>query len=208
MELYLISAEIFFQEEIPLLSAMFKSGSFTFHLRKPNATKEQIINFLHELPDAYRKYVVLHQYYELARQFSLKGIHLKAETKEITLDELQEFTESKKTKFTISISLHELPELENVAPFIEYAFISPVFDSISKRGYISRIDLAKAQLELEMLRNKGKNLKIIALGGILPAHLRILKESGFHGAAVLGAVWESNDPLNSWIEFKNLAIQL
>ena len=63
-------------------------------------------------------------------------------------------------KFTSSMSLHTLGELSEELSGLDYAFLSPVFDSISKPGYT-------AAFESEALREAISKAAcpIIALGG-------------------------------------------
>src|SRR5687768_15635196 len=58
------------------------------------------------------------------------------------------------------LKFHSLEELEACQQHYEYAFLSPVFDSISKTGYKSKFDLHSLKV---FLRNRKE--KIIALGG-------------------------------------------
>ena len=37
--------------------------------------------------------------------------------------------------------------------------------------------------------------EIVALGGVSSSNLAILQKSGFDGAAMLGAIWQAEDPL-------------
>ena len=63
-------------------------------------------------------------------------------------------------------------------------FLSPLFDSISKEGYRSRIDIDSAPERL-----RGHAGKIVALGGISPSNIARCRTAGFDGAAALGALW-------------------
>ena len=62
--------------------------------------------------------------------------------------------------WTVSRSLHSLAELRSSSG-LEYAFLSPIFDSISKQGY-------KAAFEEEKLRQAlaDNSVPVIALGGL------------------------------------------
>jgi thiamine-phosphate pyrophosphorylase len=70
---------------------------------------------------------------------------------------------------------------------MDYLFLSPVFDSISKENYNSRFP----ESLLCDLKSKGIiNEKVIALGGVNKHNISKVKDYGFGGAAVLGALWE------------------
>jgi thiamine-phosphate pyrophosphorylase len=67
-----------------------------------------------------------------------------------------------------------------------------VFDSISKPGY-------------KGMHNKSAekfNRPVLALGGIDDTNISRLREWGFTGAALLGAIWK--EPANAINRFKNI----
>ena len=45
---------------------------------------------------------------------------------------------------------------------------------------------------IESLRDLG--VPIIVIGGVLPAHVRVLREAGAHGIAAIQGIWGSHDP--------------
>ncbi|MGZ4060107.1 MAG: thiamine phosphate synthase [Bacteroidia bacterium] len=96
------------------------------------------------------------------------------------------------------LKFHSLKEIENCKEKYEYAFLSPIFDSISKTGYKSGFKRKEIK---EFLKNN--NTKIIALGGIDENTIQEAINLGFDGAAVLGAIWMSKDPLEKFINLQN-----
>ena len=74
---------------------------------------------------------------------------------------------------------------------VDYCFLSPIFDSLSKKGY-------SAAFPAETLRRAGSegiiDRHVYALGGITPERLPQLQEWGFGGAAMLGYLWEETSP--------------
>ena len=189
-QLILISAENDSANEISLLIDLFKSGLRIFHLRKPNHSKKELQLYLEKIPVQYRKRIVLHQQYALSLKYKLKGIHIteKNKKKSATL-----FAKYK----VISASYHSFQELEKNNFKFQYVFISPVFDSISKKEYLKNESLLK-----EMKRFKGKE-KVIALGGVDAKKINKLKNSGFSGAAVLGFVWDAKNPIQRFKQLQN-----
>lgn len=95
---------------------------------------------------------------------------------------------------------HSLKELEECKEKYEYAFLSPVFDSISKQGYKGKFDLQELKNSPLLRREAGG--EIIALGGIDEYTIAEAISVGFKGVAVLGAVWMSDDPLKKFKELK------
>lgn len=106
---------------------------------------------------------------------------------------------------------HSLKELEDCKEKYEYAFLSPIFDSISKSGYKSKFGHELyLPITIGITRNKlapisairGKN--IIALGGIDEDKIKACYELGFAGVAVLGAIWQSENPTEKFKKIKQL----
>ena len=80
-----------------------------------------------------------------------------------------------------SLTIHYFPELAEWLG-LDYRFLSPVFDSISKPGYLSAFTE-------EDLRGH-VDADTFALGGVTPDKLELLEQLGFGGAAMLGAAWK------------------
>lgn len=84
---------------------------------------------------------------------------------------------------TVSKSCHNLTELAEFRG--DYAFISPVFDSISKPGYLA----AFTPGELADAGRRGLLDRAVALGGVTPGRIPELRAIGFRAAAMLSAAW-------------------
>jgi thiamine-phosphate pyrophosphorylase len=195
-KLILISPERSVENEQALLRELFEVGLQLYHLRKPGAGLSEMRNYLTSIPKEFHNRTVLHTYFELTGEFEVKGIHLNEENKSI----YAQFENQK----IISASFHSLEKIkENTLPY-EYVFLSPIFDSISKEGYKSKFDLKSLQEELSSLRSQKQTTKIIALGGIDAKNILRVQQAGFSGAALLGAVWQSENPVQSFSEIKSL----
>ena len=68
-----------------------------------------------------------------------------------------------------------------------YVFISPLFDSISKKGYAANPSLLG--LAQQVLRAAKIQTKLIGLGGINAHNIGEVKKAGFGGVALMGALW-------------------
>lgn len=82
-----------------------------------------------------------------------------------------------------SKSVHSWEEFKQLPAGLEYAFISPVFDSISKRGY-------RANAELLGIPQGPLPCRPIGLGGVSADTIGLMIARGWTGAAVLGWIWE------------------
>ncbi|MBC7389276.1 MAG: thiamine phosphate synthase [Opitutaceae bacterium] len=173
------------ENEIGLINQLFKSGLQRFHLRKPDVSKEHYESILKSISPENKRKIVLHQYHELAGKYNVKGLHLReVYRKSLNERQIQDLKkELKKKNLSFSSSFHSLEELEKTDGLFDYILLSPVFESISKPGYASE----------NVFNPTYKKLKtpVIALGGIQSNNIGKVKELGFDGIAVLGAVWQN-----------------
>lgn len=95
------------------------------------------------------------------------------------------------------VKFHSLVELEACNLKYEYAFLSPVFDSISKVGYASKFDWQMLKASLTTKKDK-----IIALGGVDEDKLNMIRDLGFSGIALLGAIWQNETPVEKFKQIK------
>lgn len=185
MQLIVITTEHIFPGEEDAIKYLFEQGLELLHIRKPDINKEELKKFITQINSQYYKRIVIHDHFSLATEFQLKGIHLNRRNSE------------KPTGWmgSVSCSCHSEKELQT-GKFLDYVFLSPIFDSISKRGY------KHAYTEDELIRMKQKgdiDGRVIALGGITAATIPQAARYGFGGVAVLGSLWddfEKNKDLN------------
>ena len=163
------------EQEAEKINALFEAGMEILHIRKPDFSKNEYINLLDKINPKYHHKIKIHEFFELTENYNLLGVHLNVRNPNYT----------GKKKLNISKSVHSIEELETIDEY-DYVFLSPIFDSISKKGYLSNFDdetLTKASLSGKI------NPKVIALGGINQETLPLLKKYAFGGAAVLGNIW-------------------
>mgnify|MGYP000535913991 CR=1 FL=1 len=169
------------ENEAEAISSLFQMGLKNFHLRKPTWKDEEIEQFLEKIPEEFYENIVLHSHYSLVRKYGLKGIHITQKTKKTGIEE-------KFKGYHTSISTHSKDEVLLLDDSYDYAFISPVFNSISKETYKSGFSLDSLR---NFFRENATNTEIIALGGINPDNIQLLQDIPFNGYAVLGYLWEN-----------------
>lgn len=158
----------FFTGEAERINEILSAGKAHYlHIRKPEASAEEIENLIFKVDRKFYKYLKLHDHFELINKYDLGGVHINNRNRDIP--------ENAKS---VSISLHDLESIDK-SDIYDYFFISPVFDSISKPGYYSAFNLTELSQKI-----KGKNA--IALGGVTPEKFKLLSSLGFQGAALLG----------------------
>lgn len=201
MNMIIITPEKSHPDEVELVRSFFANGLFKLHLRKPYLSAAGYRDFLNQIDQKFHCQISIHGNFELLKEFPGLGIHFNSHQRE-SVNLFQTLKELKPS--ACSTSFHTWKEIEeNEYPF-DYVFISPVFDSISKKGYKAAIDLSGAlEIKQAFTSRKKKHPAIYALGGIHAGNIGLLNEYGFDGAAVLGAIWESADPLASFLQMKS-----
>ena len=169
------------EDETALCNELFAKGLGRLHLRKPEARREQLADWIERIEPSYRRRIVVHDHFDLALQYGLGGIHLGRRNPDVP-----EWFDRK--HFSLSRSCHSIAEVKSCQADYDYVFLSPIFDSISKQGYraaFSREELAEARDLLS--RN------VYALGGITFERLPEVERLGFAGAAMLGGFWDEEE---------------
>ncbi len=188
-KIILISEPDYKNNEVNILNNLFELGLTQFNIRKPSFNADDMRNYIIQIPKQYHKYLVLHSHYSLAKEFNLKGIQVGA-------DRITDSMVCNNTFDYIGYSAHSFNEIEKYKNIFSHFFISPIFNSISKKGYHSKFDIN----ELSEFVKQHNNLKIIALGGIDHNTINQIKEINFFAFAVLGAIWNSEDKEKQFIK--------
>ena len=162
-----------------IIKGLVKKGIDIVHLRKPDSGIVECRNLLQKLTLKERSRIVIHDYPELYGEFSLLGIHV---NKNVT--SLPEGYSGLKTR-----SCHSFEEVKMYKDEYDYLFLSPIFNSISKQGYMSNY----TEDQLRCASNEGIiDEKVIALGGVTFDKIPYLKELNFGGVAMIGAIYNTD----------------
>lgn len=196
MRIIVISAPDFLPGEAEAVTALLEAGAWRVHVRKPAAGSDSIARLLEHIPAALYSRISLHDHHELAARFGVGGVHLNSRNPSVP-DGFGGM---------VSRSCHSIAELSQYSSVCDYMFLSPIFDSISKSGYVSRFsleeirrrivagsDVATARMDVMSSDGNCRSVdwgRVFALGGVCPDNIRLLEETGFGGAAVLGCIWE------------------
>ncbi|SFQ77651.1 thiamine phosphate synthase [Hymenobacter arizonensis] len=199
MRLVLISPPQAVANETHLASELLDQGLARFHVRKPTWSRAEVTAYLADLPAHHYPRLVLHSHHSLAAELGLGGVHLTAASRHRgprpTLQPGQ----------TLSTSFHTLAEIRQHRRRYDYVFLSPIFDSLSKSDYPAAFTLTEITAALGQLRRRaGYAPQVLALGGVEAARLPAVQQAGFAGAAVLGAVWQSPDPVAAFRELQSI----
>lgn len=177
--------------EIDTIHSLFENGLELLHIRKPDFSETEMNAFLSKIKLDFRQQLVLHSHHQMASAFGIHRIHFTEKTRIETSEE--SLKNWKKNRFSLSTSIHQMIDFEKLSAVFDYAFFGPVFESISKPKYISNIDFKK---ELEQRKNNETSL--VALGGITSDKIKTALEYGFDDVALLGTLWNSNNPIENF----------
>ena len=179
MKLIVITDEKKVRDEAKLINGILEAPETAVHVRKKEGNRAGIARLLEGIDGRYLPRVVLHSHYDLARRFPVGGLHYR-------FDDLN----SKAAETQVTCSTHDWAEFARVQDEVAYSFISPFFDSVSKTGYPANPALWEIPGGID-------KKKIAALGGVSVVNIGRLKDLGLEKAAVLGAVWKSDDPVKA-----------
>lgn len=194
MKLIVITYPEHFDDELSCVNRLFANGLHSLHLRKPDLSTEELRQYLNGVDTKFHSRIVLHSAFELLDEFDFKGVHLNSKTVHLA----KQFQEK---NISISYSAHSFDEVLKWKDCMNYFFLSPIFDSISKRGYQSAFEETELK---EFIHTHQLQSKLCALGGVDEKNIKQLKSIGFDYCAVLGAIWEQQSEKKIIQKFKQL----
>ena len=169
LKIIVVSQDRPLQNEAEAITRILDSGvADRVHIRKPTYSESDTRALLDSIPRRLWPVLSLHDHHVLAAEYGT-GIHLNSRNPVAPAD----------FHNTVSRSCHSPGESRED---VDYVFLSPIFDSISKAGY-------KSAFTSDTLRGNIDS-RCIALGGVEPCRLRQVAEIGFGGAAFLGYIWQ------------------
>ena len=193
MEVILISSPSKKKNEVSTIRRIFEMGLSRFHVRKPDWSLDEVRKFLDEFPDECIERTVIHRRPELLSEYPFAGYHLSSKEQYL----------AKEVDGTISRSIHQLDELITSQEKLDYVFLGPIFDSVSKQGYNSAFPASELRSFFVDRRKLRVDLpRIVALGGIVPEKVRVSLSLGFDGVAALGGVWGSRYPQKAFMRYR------
>jgi thiamine-phosphate pyrophosphorylase len=188
----LIAPENNIPNEIAILNQLFIEGLEFYHFRKSEKNFEEHAAYLNQIDKKYHNRIVVHYHHELINDFNLKGIHFQEQKRIAYIDNPSKYFKNLNMYGkTISSSFHEPEALKACYFEFDYHLLSPVFSSISKKGYEGR------GFDVNHI-----NKTIVGVGGINTENIQETIKLGFKGIGVLGGVWNAENPIESFKSIK------
>lgn len=177
MEWIVITSPGFLQGEADFIDRLFNHGLDRLHLRKPGAEIGECRRLLDGISREWLPRIVVHDNFGLCREYGLGGVHLNGRNPMAPPNH----------EGSVSRSCHSLEEISRYKGECDYLTLSPIFNSISKQGYMA----AFGPGQLAAARDSGLiDRRVMALGGVTLENIPRVKELGFGGVAILGDVWQ------------------
>jgi len=189
-----ITPENIIANEAEVINELFQEGLDLLHIRKPFINNEELKLFLAQIKSSYHSQLALHSHYELGKEYGISRFHIREK------DRLEGLANEFNGRI-LSTSVHDIMKYNELGKEWEYAFISPVFPSISKRGYGENTTILG-----EIKHRNNANVKLIALGGIYENNICEVLKSEVDGVALLGVIWESEEPLKTFKKCRQIAL--
>ena len=171
-----------FAGEADHLEGLLEAGLSRLHLRKPAAEPGELEGLLRRLAPRWSERLVLHGGRELALRYGIPNVHGSVEYRDGRGRSGGGPFVGAGERLVISTSVHSWEEFGLLPEGLAYAFISPLFDSISKVGYLANTELLREP-------KPGPCLPV-GLGGVNAETLGEMVQLGWKGGAVLGWIWE------------------
>ncbi|KAF2079696.1 thiamine phosphate synthase [Flavobacterium sharifuzzamanii] len=189
-----ITNRFFIEDEIDILHSLLEEGLSLFHIRKPDFSELEMAQFLDQIKLEFRNKLILHNHHHLAEDFGISRFHFSEKERKQSSGFPARFSKPSRNKCeSISTSTHSIEDFNSLENKFDYAFLSPVFKSISKENYHPKIDLFDA-----IKSRTNSKTKVVALGGINAENIQKTLENGFDEVALLGSIWNHENPLKQF----------
>jgi len=195
MQIVVISPESADSREVPAMEGFFSAGLERYHVRKPTWSREALEAWLEHLPGAWRPRIIIHHHPALAAKLGLGSTH----------DPDGEWGPG---PLGSSRSCHQIDTLRLLLRLYGSLLFGPVFPSLSKSGYGPAADFPWDSLKAILGERTEGDARVLAIGGVTAGGLARCGELGFDGAAVLGAVWNEQDPVAAYAGIRGAAAKL
>ncbi|NAW50166.1 thiamine phosphate synthase [Elizabethkingia argentiflava] len=185
-----IAPEKAVKQELYWVNTLLENGLSCFHVRKYAWSEQEIRDYIEGIDSQYHSHLVLHSHYFMAKDFGINRLHFR----EIERKDGQHI-DYKDSHYRLSTSTHSIHDFNKLGQEWTYAFFSPVFASISKEGYGGTGNVLS---DLPLKNNK--YVQLIGLGGITQNNMIEVLSAGADGVAFLGGIWQSESPVETFVE--------
>lgn len=185
------------RNEQDVISQLFEAGLKRFHIRKFRLTDTEMKRYLDAVDPVFCGRLVLHTHYHLARDYGISRLHFRE------ADRANDRHTAYKNDYTLSTSVHDITAFNGLTETWQYAFLSPMYPSISKQGYGAQHTVLPT-----LCQRSNKHGRLIGLGGIDAQNFKEVIKNGADGIALLGSIWQATDPVTAYKTIQSAYEQL
>lgn len=193
--------EITFEADV--INRLFREGLDELHIRKPQFTKVDTIQFIEKIDEEHRSKIILHSYYQLAPKFNLGGVHIDSEwRKSSLLNYILKKIILRNKQFKIVSSSHNYHIIEQKHFAVDEMIIGPVLCKTSETNSnpTMRIDGLEKAL-------KHKKQRVAGMGGVTAQKMDFFEVLGFDAVVIQSAIWKSSDPVRAFIQIRDYKLE-
>ncbi|UIR56900.1 thiamine phosphate synthase [Sphingobacterium sp. SRCM116780] len=175
------------RNELTRIHQLFQAGLELLHIRKYTYSALEMYGYISAIDESFRNRLVLHTHHELAQKTAVNRLHFNER------DRVAGKQNSYTKDYILSTSVHSMDDFNALDQQWSYAFLSPMFTSISKPGYGQNNSV---QTDLHLRKNN--QVQLIGLGGIREDNISLLLNNGVDGVALLGTIWKNQQPITNF----------
>lgn len=204
MKIFVITPDWEYPEEIDIVKQLFEEGLERLHLRKPDYTKDDFINYLNAIPQKYHKKIVIHSLANksLVNKFGLKGLHINSDERVGPNYDFFKvsFLKLLQPSITITTTFRTQRNLKKANHLFDYIILNNMFKSRGKENFKPFHDWTKVENSLKSIHHK-----VFARGGITENKVQEVRNLGFHGATIMSEIWNSENPVSEYLVIEEKA---
>ncbi len=179
--------------DVKTVRRLLDAGLNRLHVQYRRDWREaDYIKFLEALPPEFWPRIVLEEHPDLVVERKLGGLQIRP-----TDRAPRHWPKAAK----LSAKCHSYDELCRADKKCEYVFLTPMFESISKKDHRPRRTSLEHQVIVERWKADG-GCPVFALGGVTAKHVDQVRAMGFDGLAFIGAVWKHENPVRAFLEIE------
>lgn len=192
MQIILYTAPVDIENEIEIIQNALDAGVDYLYIRKPELDDFSLVDFVEKIPEKYWNKCISSSLI-ITKEFNLGGYHFTRdiiEKNEKYNDKVLEWLHTNNK--ICSVSAHNENEILTYSNKSNHVIVSPIFKSISKQNYSYEWNFDELKQNIATIKIRKNNIQLFAVGGIDINNITLVKQLGFNGVGLLGAIWNAS----------------
>lgn len=192
MQIILYTAPVDIENEIEIIQNTLDAGVDYLYIRKPELDDFSLVDFVEKIPEKYWNKCISSSLI-ITKEFNLGGYHFTRdiiEKNEKYNDKVLEWLHTNNK--ICSVSAHNENEILTYSNKSNHVIVSPIFKSISKQNYSYEWNFDELKQNIATIKIRKNNIQLFAVGGIDINNITLVKQLGFNGVGLLGAIWNAS----------------